>query len=386
MSPLDILKLRRRVLAELGGDASSIEQVLRYNENRFDIRHVPPPPVFPLPDELHVADWRAYADACGKDVLTYMRERLVQLNIPIRAGVSATPEYADVVRRGKSFCARDFGGQLTLEMPEELRLALHEHPAGTLPILLTRHRPDFVALEQVLAFRNEPTARSQAVSARLISGLINWDRVRRYQQAWLAGHVIADSQAWSTEQQRVAAAEPARFYDRLVLACVAPYSGVAASALGLEMDDATWLDVSTAVRLEHEFTHYTSLRLFGKMNLNLLDEILCDWAGITAALGRFEARWFITMLGLEDWPAVAPGARFNAYCTGLNGDAVHLLGAVTIRAAQGLEEIAKQSLASDRQRILLSVSQMTLELLACADRHALFAYAYAVAGQLLGVP
>src|SRR5262245_34712915 len=115
MSPHDFLDIRRRVLTELGGNTSSVEQVLRYNENPFDIRQLPPPPVFPLPNEYHVADWRDYADACGADVLSYLREQLVQLNIPIRKGISATPQYADVVRRGTPFRAEAFGGQLTLE-------------------------------------------------------------------------------------------------------------------------------------------------------------------------------------------------------------------------------------------------------------------------------
>ncbi len=42
-----------------------------------------------------------------------------------------------------------------------------------------------------------------------------------------------------------------------------PCSSVPAEALSLNLDRETWLEKSTIFRLEHEFTHYTTMRLFG---------------------------------------------------------------------------------------------------------------------------
>jgi len=385
LSPDDQLGIRRRVLTELGGSATAVERVLAHTENHFDVGRVPGPPVFPMPDECHVADWRGYAAACGSDVLAFLRERLVQLRVPVRPGVSGTAEYADVVRRGRPFAAEAFGGQLALERPGDLLLSVQEHPAGALPVLMTRHRPDFVTLDRALAFRSEPVEVGPAVNAHLISGLANWDRLRRYREAWLAEHGAADGEAWMREMRRVIAAEPVRFYDRLMLICVHPYSAVSPRQLGLDMDEATWLDSSTVLRLEHEFTHYALMRLYGRLGQSLLEEMICDWAGITAALGQFEARWFLTFLGLEAWPTVRPDGRMHTYRGGVDGDAFLLLCAVTVRAARGLEAISrKYPRPEDRLRILVALTRLTPELLACQEREDVFASAYAEANRLVG--
>jgi hypothetical protein len=384
MQANDQMELRRRVLRELGGPPEAIEALLRYNENHFDPRRLPPRPVFPMAEELHVTDWRTYAAECGLDVFGYLRGRLVQLCMPIQTGVSKTEAYADVVRRGKPFDAAAFGGRLTLERPDLLRLVIHEHPAGALPVLLAPHRPDFVALDRALGFRSEPVEIPSSVNAHLVSGLANWDRLRRYQAAWTARQPAADGAAWVAEMQRVAAAEPARFYDRVMLLGVAPYSAAGVWRLGLNLDEVGWLEASTALRLEHEFTHLAIKRLYDRMVPILLDELICDWVGITAALGRFKGPWLLTFLGLESWPQVWPEGRVHFYREGLDEEAFRLLCAVAVRAAHGLEALSQRYPPTERTRFFLALTRMTLELLACDQREGLFADAYREAGRLLG--
>jgi len=152
------------------------------------------------------------------------------------------------------------------------------------------------------------------------------------------------------------------------------------------MDDDFWLRTSMAIRLEHEFVHYLTKRLYGCMNRNLLDEIICDWAGLTVGLGRFEARWFSIFLGLEDWPQVKPGGRVHAYRGNLDAQAFKLMCAVTVQAANGLELLARGHSAepADRLRWIVTLTRLTLELLACEERERAFAQAWARAGRLLG--
>jgi hypothetical protein len=380
----DQLAARQAVLAALGGSPQAIEQVLSYGENHFAREKMPAAPVLPLRDEPHVADWRAYMEPPAIDVLAALQTRLSQLCIPVRQGISRTRAYDEVVRRGQPFQREAFGGALTLERPAQLRLVLHEHPAGALPILVTTHRPDFVTLTQALAYRHEPVPVNASVNAQMIAGLLNWDRVRRYQQHWLAQHGLAAMAQWGQEMQRVAGTEKWRFYDRLMLVCEQPYSGLSATQLGLDMAEAHWQRTSTVLRLEHEFTHYATMRLYGYMGLKLLDETICDWAGITAALGHFAGQWFLKFLGLEDWPQVRQGGRIHTYCQELDQEAFALQCHLMVHVAAGLEALSRTYyVVQERWRFLLALTRMTLELLASESREDYFLRGYQEAAELL---
>lgn len=376
---------RQAVLTALGGSATAIQQVLGYCENRFDPEKAPAAPVFPMADEPHVADWRAYVGQSGPDVFAGLQARLPQLCIPVRTGMAQTPAYAEVIRRGQPFRADAFGGTLRLEQPMALQLIMHEHPAGALPILVTRHRPDFETLQRALALRHEPVAINASVNAQMIAGLLNWDRVQHYQTRWMAQYGLATLASWGQEMQRVASTEKWRFYDRLMLVCEHPYSGLSAQQLGLDLTEAQWLHASTRLRLEHEFTHYTTMRLYGYMGLNLFDETICDWAGMTAALGRFDGQWFLQCLGLEDWPRVRPEGRVHTYCQALDHEAFALQCRLMLHVAAGVEALSRAYYTEqNRLHFLLALTRLTLELLAAENREAFFLRAYEEAARLLG--
>lgn len=375
--------LRDEVLRRLGRDDAAVAEVRRYCESPFGEPRVPSP-VFPLPEEPHVADWRRYALESGAGAFDYLQQRLPQLAIPIGEGVSRTPAYADAVQRGKEFRSEDFGGRLRLERPEGVRLYIHEHPAGALPVLVLGHRGDFETLVRALAFRGEPKPIGPAVNAQLVAGFVNWDRMARHRQAWARGvDPAAVERVWPAEVARVAASERWRFQDRFMITCERPYSGVSAAELGLELGEAEWLQLSTRLRVEHEFTHYATQRVFGAMSLNLLDETLSDFMGTSYALGGFRAEWFLRFLGLERWPQVRAEGRVHTYAGQLSAPAFELLCAVTVDAAAGLERLAREFYsAAERGRFLLALAGMTLELLACDEAGALFGEAYDRAGRL----
>ena len=221
----------------------------------------------------------------------------------------------------------------------------------------------------------------------MISGFLNWERVREYQSSWIAEHGVASMARWGEEMQRVATMEKWRFYDRLMVVCEQPYSSLTAEQLGLDMEDDQWLRTSTCLRLEHEFTHYATKRLYDYMSLNLFDETICDWAGITAAFGRFEGRWFLHFLGLEDWPRVRPGGRVYNYCSELSEEAFHLICRLMIRVSEGLEQLSRANyVEQERVRFLVALTRLTLELLAAEDRQDFFQRGYEEAGQLLMIP
>jgi hypothetical protein len=382
MDESERLEARREVLGQLGGRRDTLEEVLRYCRNPFDAAKAPPPPVFPMTEEPHVEAWREYLRPTPTDFFACLQSRLPQLSIPIREGISSTEVYRDVIRRGKPFGGELFGGTLSLERPDLFRFFVGDHPSGALPVLVTPHRGDFETLDRALGFRNEPVPINPSVNAHTVAGFINWDRVRRHQAAWMAA---SGGTSWGSEMERVLKNESWRFYDRFILLCAKPYSGVASEALGLDLDERDWIETSTALRLEHEFTHYATKRVYQEMNTNLLDELICDWAGITRALGRFRADWFLTFLGLERFPIVREGGRALAYVPGLGEDALALVFRLTPKAALGVEELHELYYAEEeRPRFLLALTRLTLELLASGERKRFFLEAYDEAGSMLG--
>jgi hypothetical protein len=383
--PAGCAALRRDVLGRLGGGGAAVDEVLAYCESPFTAVLVPSP-VFPLPDEPHLEDWRRYAAEAGSQAFAYLQERLPQLAIPVREGVSKTPAWTDVVLAGKPFREVDFGGRLSLEHPERLSLFIHEHPAGALPVIVAGHRGDFETLVRALAARGEPVPIGPAVNAQMVAGFINWDRLGRYRAGWLRGAGPEGEGLWPGEMARLGMAERWRFQDRFVLTCAQPYSGVPARELGLAMDEQEWLAASTRLRVEHEFTHYATKRVFGHMSLNLLDETFSDFMGTTYALGTFRAAWYLRFLGIDDGPARArPDGRIHTYASKLSPPALALLCAVTAQAARALETLCARFYApSERGRFLLALAGMTLETLAADEAPALFAESYEAAGRLTG--
>ena len=49
------------------------------------------------------------------------------------------------------------------------------------------------------------------------------------------------------------------------------------------------------------------------MRDNLLDEIVADYMGTTAAAGRYRSDWFLRFMGLEPFPAYREGGRLQNY-------------------------------------------------------------------------
>lgn len=370
--------LRRDTLASLGASTEVRDELLRYNASPFgELQGAAT--AFPLADEPHVADWRRYAAEAGDDVFGYLQARLPQLNVPIRAGISQGEAYGRAVRRGEPLDFDELGGRLALGTPEALQLTICEHPAGALPVLTTTERGDFETLVRALACRDEPAALGPAVNAQIVTGFVNWERVARYREGWSAGRDPLEVQlAWPAELRRVAAHETWRYQDRFLVTRVHRYSDVGAAELGLEIGEDEWRERSTQLRLEHELTHYATQRLFGAMRLNLLDETLADFMGLTLALGSYRAAWFLRFLGLEAWPEVRADGRVHTYTEGLSQPARAILYALVVRAAHQLETLATRHLdPRARGRFFLALCALTLELMASDESERLFLEAYA---------
>ncbi len=293
-----VQSLQGSALAALDADPWISEELLRYDERRMASVGTATTPSSPLPDEPFVTCWRGWAEqARQQGVFETLARHLPQLRFPIASGISTTEGYRAATLQGASSDEVPEATGLHLDAPDQLDLVLHPSSAGTVPLLITRHRGDFVTLTRALAKRNEPVDIPDGQGAAMISGYNNWTRIHQLRDAWMAQTPEQRTESsWPAAFARIRK-QPSRFRDRLIILSDGPYSAVPAADLGL--GNEAWRAQSLIIRREHECTHYLTQRLYGSAQNHLLDELLADYAGLMAATGRFRAAWFLRFLGLE---------------------------------------------------------------------------------------
>jgi hypothetical protein len=269
------------------------DELRAYARNAFDAGALDGGLSLPLPDEPFVAFWEArVAEARERGAFAVLREHMPQLRFPVREGISVSEPYQAATRRGAPPDEIGEATGLALERPDAIELELYPSLAGRIPLIIVRGRPEFVALVQALTHRNEPKPVPASQGAIMIAGYNNWTRVRELRSR-------------GEELRREL------YQDRFILLSDGPYSAVPAADLGLPEEE--WRELSLVLRRDHECAHYLTRRIFGSMRNNLHDELIADYAGITAAVGHYRAGWFLRFLGLEDFPAYRPGGRLDLY-------------------------------------------------------------------------
>jgi hypothetical protein len=366
-------QLRASILASYGASASETEELLVYNQNVFDRSTLKLPLKFPLAPEAHIATWEEYA-AKAKVTNTFvaLQEVLVQLWFPILEGISQTEAYRCATRKGVAPDGMPEATGLVLKQPEQLQLKIHQSLAGAIPVLLPGNREDFVSLVRALTKRNEPIPIPASMGACMVAGYNNWDCIHQYRRRWEAQNPANCSEAkWAEEFQRLIP-QKELYQDRFIILSDGAYSNVPASDLGLS--ESQWRHLSLIIRLEHECTHYFTRRLFGSMRNNLLDELIADYRGIVAAIGRYRADWFLRFLGLESFPNYREGGRLQNYRgqPPLSDGAFKILQALVKAAAENLERFDREHAGElktiDKQTLMsIGLTFLTLEELASSE-------------------
>lgn len=372
----DRLALRTGVLVECGASEAAIPELLRYNDCVFD----PPPvlPAFPLPDEPFVGTWERYCREAESDgVAETLRRAIVQFQFPIEAGISRSEAYLAATRRGAWPEAGSPG--IVFRQPERLMLSLHATPAGRIPVLVTGEREDFVTLVRALTRRNEPAPVPDSMGACVIAGFNNHDRVREYRRAWETiweGKFTAPASEsdWQGEFSRIIPRQEL-YQDRFLILSDGPYSATPAASLGL--DEGEWRLLSLIIRREHECAHYFTRRVFSSMKNNLIDELIADYMGLTAACGAFRADWFLRFVGLERFPEYRAGGRLENYRGDppLSDESFLVLQRLVVRAAENLERFDgnhRPDLHQEAARplLMMTLARFTLEEIAADSAEA----------------
>lgn len=324
------------------------EELRAYARNAFDAGALAEGLSLPLPDEPFVPFWEArVAEAGERGAFAVLREHMPQLRFPVRAGIGDSAAYQAATRRGTPPEEIPEATGLALERPEAVELALYPSPAGRIPLIIVRGRPEFVALVRAITHRNEPKPVPDSQGAIMIAGYNNWTRVRELRRR-------------GEELRREL------YQDRFILLSDGPYSAVPAAELGLPEEE--WRELSLVLRRDHECAHYLTRRIFGSMRNNLHDELLADYAGITAAIGHYRAAWFLRFLGLEGYPAYRAGGRLGLYRGDppLSDGAFRQLHGMIKAAAETVESFDAGRPGHPRERALalLALAVLGLETLA----------------------
>ncbi len=345
-----VQSLQASVLSATGATGAVREELIRYDARRFERREDVGSSSIPLADEAFVPCWEDWSAAASrKGVFATLADHLPQLRFPVQAGISAHDSYRTATLSGASLDGMPAATGLHLERPEDLSLELYPSMAGRVPVLTTRHRPDFISLTQALAKRNEPVPIPAGQGAVMVSGYNNWTRIRQLREAWQARPPASRTEpSWPEAFARIRN-KPSLFRDRLIILSDGPYSAVPAGDLGL--DEATWRQRSLAIRREHECTHYLTYRFFGSAKNHLLDEVLADYAGLVAATGRFNAIWFQRFLGLEGGDSTnTAGSRLGLYrgTPALSDQAFEVLKEILYDVSENVERFDRCLPRSDR--------------------------------------
>lgn len=365
------LEQRARILFDGGASVMVAEELLAYTQPP-DHGTVRLPSHLPLPGELSVDAWRAYADeAVDIGVFPALRKRLVQLQFPIQEGMSQTDTYQAATRGGQDVSGSDAVGVI-LEQPDALRLLLHQTAAGTIPVIVAQGRHDFEALVQAFAKKNEPEPIPASMGACIIIGYSNWDRIRKLRHEWEATTGYPSMFAsiyWNQElRDRILPYKPL-YQDSFIVLSDGDYSGVTAEDMDLPAD--VWRRDSLLIRLEHECTHYLMRRLLPTRPSPIVEELIADLGGMVAAWGRYDADRFLRFVGLETFPHYRAGARLDLYrgTPPLSEEAFAILIRLVRAAAVNLEQIynrqaSRWAINEEYVKLVLALSCLALEELA----------------------
>jgi len=364
---------RARVLGRFEARPEHIPELLAYNSNDFRRDLLACPVRLPLASEPHVEAWEGYAsDACREGVFQVLARVLVQLHFPISEGLSQTEGYRAATLRGQPVWQIREASGLRLAESDRLELQLHRSYAGPIPVIMVRNPDDFRLLVQALTMRNEPGLVPDSMGACIVAGYNNWDRIGRLREAWEEANPGSNGELeWKVEFRRLIP-QKELYQDRFIILSDNPYSGVPGSKLGISTEE--WRTLSLRIRLEHECAHYLTRRLLSRMKNNILDELIADYCGIVAAAGEYRAKWFLTFLGLEDFPEYREGGRLQNYRgePPLSDGAFRVLQRLVKAAAENLEEFHGRHTpgSCDKQiamRVAFALTRLTMEELAGRD-------------------
>lgn len=317
---------KRLFLERYTDSDQTIQVLLRYTENRF-VKHEAKPA---FGNSAQLRTYQQYVEkSVSQGAFNILQSKLVQLQFPVKNGISQTEGYKNVTLRGKP---NTQPYELHLIDPDGISLEVYiSNLIGKVPVLKIPNDTDFATLVCALSNRNEPRHIPQSMGASFINGINNWDRIYQLKRIFQVQNPHGN---WSEEFRRNILPFRELYQDQLILLSAKPYSNVSSEVLGL--DKRIWKSYSLKIRLDHECAHLFTLKHYGQIANNLHDEVIADYVGISSALGIFNSSWFLFFMGMENFPNYREGGRLQNYTNQLSDDAFKVLQIIVKQAAENI--------------------------------------------------
>lgn len=232
--------------------------------------------------------------ADGYNVLPYLAKIYQQLYLV--PGEESAKEYVKIVRSGKEAANKDLSH---FRMDPSDSLTLEKTPAGEVRILTLHNRKDFEMFYTIVAHKCVPYQVPASLGASLLDGMINWEKINRHEQEWVAeqkkaGNPCPDVDA---EFQRFTS-DKKNYLDALIVLSYGPYSNISAQAAGFAPEE--WLSLSGSIRKYHECTHFICRRLYREKIDPIWDELVADAEGIYETFGYMDVKLEELFLGINE--------------------------------------------------------------------------------------
>jgi hypothetical protein len=319
---------KKLFLKEFVSSESAVDELIRYAENKF----IQKEQSSHLEDDQFLATWENYyQESLENGSFNTLKKYLVQLQFPVKEGMSNTEAYRNTTLKGKQKVGDEF---LALNQPETVSFELYESSmGGKVPVIVVPDEEDFNTVICALSNKNEPEELPKSMGALFINGLANWDRIHQLKAAWTQKNPFGN---WNQAFKHEMLPKPHLYKDKLFVLSTKGYSGIPAS--DMQMTEDEWKHSSLIIRREHEFAHLFTLQHYGCMANNIHDEIIADYAGITKVLGHFHKDWLLRFMGLENYPNYRSGGRLQNYQSpiSLSKEAFQGLQSLVIRISENL--------------------------------------------------
>ena len=188
-------------------------------------------------------------------------------------------------------------------------------PAGEVLTVTLGDRRDFETFLQIMGDRCVPTEIPATQGASILDGVINWPKIRRHKEDFLAAG--RNPLKWPEEFKRFTS-DKRNYRDAVIILSTGPYSALPAEEAGLTEEE--WLAASYRIRKAHECTHFICRRLFPDRINAVWDELVADAVGLYAAFGRYDLGLAERLLGVG--PEGYTGGRLENYAGGEDLDAL----------------------------------------------------------------
>jgi hypothetical protein len=294
---------KRAFLKQFVNSDTSIDELLAYTANKFvNKKQVPNTGTTDF-----IKTWEHYyQESKTQGSFDTLQKYLVQLQFPVREGISTTESYKNATLKGRNKTIEECLG---LQQSDQVVFELYESPiAGKIPVIVVPEDEDFNIIICALAYKNEPRQLPSSMGALFINGLNNWNRIHALKSEFLQKEPLGN---WREMFKTQIVPNPHLYKDQLIVLSTKDYSGVTCDQIGISQE--AWKEASLVIRREHECAHVFTLHYYGSMANNIHDEIIADYAGITQVLQQFNKDWFLHFMGLENEGTYREGGRLQNY-------------------------------------------------------------------------